>query len=169
MPRKLLFSVTIRDCKVETFTCGGKGGSGKDTSNNGVRIRHEPSGAVGEARDSRDQLRNKRAAFKRMAESAPFKAWVRLESSRLATGKTVEELVEEELAKKNLKVERKTPLGWEVWKDDGKPEIDPKLCRRCQRSPLATHYWGAPIENKEKLCHSCIDWDAHQDYLRSPG
>jgi hypothetical protein len=169
MPRKLLFSVSIKDCVVDTFTCGGKGGSGKDTSNNGVRVRHLASGAVGEARDSREQLRNKRAAFQRMAESTVFKTWVRLEAARLASGKTVEEQVEEELAKKNLKIERKTPLGWEVWNDDGKPEVNPLLCRRCQYRPIATRYWGQPLRNESKLCHTCMDDDAHQDYMRSPG
>jgi hypothetical protein len=169
MPRKLLFSVSIKDCVVDTFTCGGKGGSGKDTSNNGVRVRHLASGAVGEARDSREQLRNKRAAFQRMAESTVFKTWVRLEAARLASGKTVEEQVEEELAKKNLKIERKTPLGWEVWNDDGKPEVNPLLCSSCQHWGIATHYNDCRIKNERKLCHSCLDWEAHQDYLRSPG
>jgi hypothetical protein len=104
-----------------------------------------------------------------MAESTVFKTWVRLEAARLASGKTVEEQVEEELAKKNLKIERKTPLGWEVWNDDGKPEVNPLLCRRCQYRPIATRYWGQPLRNESKLCHTCMDDDAHQDYMRSPG
>jgi hypothetical protein len=143
MPKKLLFSITLKDCKVETFTCGGKGGSGKDTSNNGVRIRHLASGAVGEARDSRDQLRNKRAAFKRMAESTAFKAWVRLESARIATGKTVEQIVDEELEKKNLKVEKKTPLGWEVWKEPSEIE---KFSERLAegRARFEAEHYGTP-------------------------
>lgn len=36
----LLFSVTIKDCKTEAFTVGGRGGSGKDTSNTGCRVTH---------------------------------------------------------------------------------------------------------------------------------
>lgn len=36
----LLFSVTIKDCKVDAFTVGGNGGSGKDTSNTGARVTH---------------------------------------------------------------------------------------------------------------------------------
>jgi hypothetical protein len=38
--RKLLFSVTIKDCDVQSFTVGGNGGGGKDTSNNGIRVIH---------------------------------------------------------------------------------------------------------------------------------
>lgn len=40
MDKQLLFSVTIKDCRVDTFTVGGNGGSGKDTSNTGVRVTH---------------------------------------------------------------------------------------------------------------------------------
>lgn len=38
--KTLLFSVTVEDCDVQTFTVGGNGGSGKDTSNTGVRVTH---------------------------------------------------------------------------------------------------------------------------------
>ncbi len=38
MSKQLLFSVTIKDCKCDAFTVGGRGGSGKDTSNTGVRV-----------------------------------------------------------------------------------------------------------------------------------
>lgn len=38
--KHLLFSVTLEDCEVQTFTVGGNGGSGKDTSQTGVRIIH---------------------------------------------------------------------------------------------------------------------------------
>lgn len=38
--KKLLFSVTIKDCRVDNFTVGGNGGAGKDTSNTGARVTH---------------------------------------------------------------------------------------------------------------------------------
>lgn len=38
--KHLLFSVTIKDCRVDAFTPGGNGGSGKDTCNSGCRITH---------------------------------------------------------------------------------------------------------------------------------
>ncbi len=40
MEKKLLFSVTIKDCDVDTFTVSGNGGAGKDTSQTGVRVTH---------------------------------------------------------------------------------------------------------------------------------
>jgi protein subunit release factor A len=38
--KKLLFTITIKDCRVDSFTVGGNGGSGKDTSNTGARVTH---------------------------------------------------------------------------------------------------------------------------------
>jgi protein subunit release factor A len=69
--------VTIKDCRVQTFRAGGSGGQNQNVRDTGVRIIHAPSGAVGEARDSRHQKQNKRSAFRRMAESKEFQTWAR--------------------------------------------------------------------------------------------
>lgn len=103
--KEKLFSISIADCRVDTFTVGGHGGSGKDTSNTGVRVVHPPSGATGEARESRSQLENKRTAFKRMAETSEFRAWVKHKAAALSGGKTVEQKVDEAMAPENLRVE----------------------------------------------------------------
>lgn len=73
MTRQLMFSVTLRDCEVQTFRSGGKGGQNQNKRDTGVRIIHHPSGARGEARDERSQLQNKRLAFKRMADHPLFR------------------------------------------------------------------------------------------------
>ena len=115
MGRELLFSVTLKDCRVDTFRSGGKGGQNQNKVESGVRIVHLASGAVGEARDSRDQLQNKRNAFRRMGESSTFRAWVKLKVAELSTGKTLEQHVEEAMDPKNLKVEARNTEGqWEV-------------------------------------------------------
>lgn len=75
--RERVLSVTLADCEVQTFRAGGKGGQNQNKRDTGVRVIHPPSGARGEARDERSQLQNKRLAFRRMAESATFRAWVR--------------------------------------------------------------------------------------------
>jgi protein subunit release factor B len=79
---QLLFSVTIKDCDVQTFRAGGKGGQHQNKVESGVRIIHRASGAVGEGREDRSQLVNKRRAFARMARSETFQRWHRLETSR---------------------------------------------------------------------------------------
>lgn len=103
--KKLLFSVTVKDCRVDTFRAGGKGGQNQNKVESGVRIVHEPSGAVGEARDSRDQLHNKRNAWKRMINSPEFKSWHRNEIERLLNPGSIDGVVEEMMQPENLKYE----------------------------------------------------------------
>jgi protein subunit release factor A len=80
---KLLFSVTAKDFEMQTFSVGGCGGSGKDTSNSGVRLTHRASGAVGEGRETRSNTQNRRAAFRHLIETPKFKAWHAAECARL--------------------------------------------------------------------------------------
>lgn len=101
--QELLFSVSLADCELQTFSAGGPGGQHQNTSNTAVRIIHRPSGASGEARDDRSQLRNKQAAFRRMAESAKFKAWIDIQVHE--AGESPERQVEQSLRPENIKVE----------------------------------------------------------------
>lgn len=70
-------SVTLDDCRVETFRSGGPGGQHQNKVASGVRITHPPSGAVGQSRDDRSQHTNKRIAFKRMVQSQLFQSWMK--------------------------------------------------------------------------------------------
>lgn len=114
--KELLFSVTKDDLKIDTFKAGGAGGQNQNKRETGVRITHLESGAVGEARDSRYQEQNRRAAFKRMAESPKFKLWHKIETAKLLAGerkrKSIEELVDDAMQDKNLKVEVKHNGRW---------------------------------------------------------
>lgn len=101
--REKIFSVTIKDCEVETFRAGGKGGQNQNKRETGVRIRHRPSGAVGEARDGRKQWQNKKKAFKRMAESDKFQTWCK----QRAYG--IDAAVDEAMKPENLKIEYYDP------------------------------------------------------------
>jgi protein subunit release factor B len=74
---KPILSVTLADCRVDTFRAGGKGGQNQNKRETGCRIVHPPSGAVGEARDERSQLQNKKTAFRRMANSKKFQLWIK--------------------------------------------------------------------------------------------
>lgn len=107
MPRELLFSVTLKDCRVDTFRAGGKGGQNQNKVESGVRITHLASGAVGEARDSRDQLRNKLSAFERMAKTPKFREWHRIRLNEILTHKTVDQIVDEQMESQHLKIETK--------------------------------------------------------------
>lgn len=109
MSRELVRSVTLADCRVDTFRAGGKGGQNQNKRETGVRIVHEESGAVGEARDERSQLQNKRLAFRRMTETKEFRAWTR----RIAAGdELLKAEVERELWPDRLKTEVREDGEW---------------------------------------------------------
>lgn len=78
--------VTQKDCRRDTFRCGGNGGQNVQKRETGVRWTHEPSGAVGESREERSQVQNERTAWKRMAEHPKFKAWCALQLAMLEQG-----------------------------------------------------------------------------------
>lgn len=103
---EILFSLTKKDFEMQVFRSGGKGGQNQNKVNSGVRIIHSGSGAVGEARDRRDQLQNKKAAFERMFASKKFQAWMKVEVARkLGAYDDIEKKVEEQMKPENLKVE----------------------------------------------------------------
>jgi hypothetical protein len=110
-PKKtLLFSVTKKDFKIDTFRAGGKGGQNQNKTESGVRCTHIESGAVGEARDSRDQVTNKANAFKRCVESNIFKSWHKIKTAYMLQGfqdweKEMHRRIEESLEPQNLKIE----------------------------------------------------------------
>ena len=78
MSRERVLHITIqKDCDVQTFRCGGKGGQNRDKRDTGVRVIHRASGSRGESREERTQLKNKKIAFMRMYESSTFQIWLR--------------------------------------------------------------------------------------------
>lgn len=79
--KELLFSVTLADCRVDTFRPSGHGGQGMQKRDSAVRITHSPSGAVGQSSESREQLKNKRIAMRRLAETKEFVAWAKLQAA----------------------------------------------------------------------------------------
>ena len=100
--KELAFSVTLKDCDVQTFRAGGNGGQNQNKRDTGVRVIHRASGARGEAREERSQLQNKKLAFKRMAETSAFKAWVK---RQLGADTLAKIAVDREMWPANLKTE----------------------------------------------------------------
>lgn len=106
MPRELLFSVTKKDLIIDTFRSGGKGGQHQNTTDSGVRIRHPESGAVGESREERSQVQNKKKAFRRMVESEKFKSWHRRKAAKcMMDHAELERKVDEMMRPENLLIE----------------------------------------------------------------
>lgn len=108
--RTPFLSVTMKDCDLQTFAAGGKGGQHQNTANTGVRIIHRASGAVGEARDSRSQLQNKQAAWRRMAAHPKFKVW--LNRQLWYGGALPESRAKQDMNLSNLRIEGKKDGKW---------------------------------------------------------
>lgn len=105
MSKELLFSVTLADCDVQTFRSGGPGGQNQNKRETGVRIVHRESGAVGESREERSQLQNKRTAFERMVKHPKFQFWVHEKRREMETGKSLEDRVAEMMQPEYIRTE----------------------------------------------------------------
>lgn len=101
--RKKVCTVTIKDCDVQTFRAGGPGGQKQNKTNSGVRIKHRASGAVGESREHRTQLQNKRSAFQRMARTAEFTRWAKVEAGIVEV--IIDQWVDDQMKPENLIIE----------------------------------------------------------------
>jgi len=115
--KQLLFSLTKKDFRIDTFRAGGKGGQNQNKTESGVRITHLESGAVGEARDSRDQSQNKKAAFERLINSKKFQSWHKLKTAFMLQGikdgeAEIERRVNESMKEDNIKTEVKDNGRW---------------------------------------------------------
>ena len=111
MEKKILFSVTARDCDWSYTRGTGAGGQKRNKTSSAVHCTHRASGAHGYSEASRSQLDNKRDAFVKMTETAKFKAWHRMEVMR-QTGKLeeLERTVQREL--KKVKLEARIDGRW---------------------------------------------------------
>lgn len=111
-PKRILFSVTRDDCDWQAFRAGGPGGQHQNKVSSAVRCIHRASGAVGESRSERSQHINKQIAFRHMCESLKFKIWHKIETARRLGRKSIDEIVDESMAVKNIKVEIRSDSGW---------------------------------------------------------
>jgi len=111
MAKELLFSLTKKDFRVDTFRSGGKGGQHQNTTDSGVRITHIESGAVGESREMRKQPQNKKLAFERLVASNVFQKWHKIKSAQIMgvmkTPEQIEKEVEHWMREENLIIESK--------------------------------------------------------------
>jgi len=98
--RELLFSLTKKDFKIDTFRSGGPGGQYQNTTDSGVRITHTESGAVGESREERSQNQNKKKALEKLVKTNAFKIWQKRKAfemmGRIKTEEQIKREVEEQ-------------------------------------------------------------------------
>ncbi len=61
-----------RECELDVFRGSGPGGQKRNKTSSAVRLRHLPTGLVGQASDSRSQSENRTRALRRLREHAAF-------------------------------------------------------------------------------------------------
>ncbi len=105
-------SVGLKDCRVDHFRSGGNGGQNQNKRDTGTRIVHEPSGAVGESREHRTQLLNKKAAFKRMVETPRFRSWMYAAAYDAMGRPSVEDVVDQQMDPNNIAVQVRQNGKW---------------------------------------------------------
>jgi protein subunit release factor B len=112
------FHVTWDDVEWSFTASGGKGGQNVNKVATKARCTHKPSGATGVDASTRSQHTNRGRAFVKMAETARFKDWARIEAARRQGRlEDIDAAVEAQL--KKIKVERRGPDGkWQEWKDE---------------------------------------------------
>ena len=122
MPKELLFSLDRSNFDFQYFRAGGKGGQNQNKTSSACRVRHPESGAVAESREFRDQLSNKRAAWRKCVQSNTFQSWLRLEIARRNLSADQRAGRERELAEwmndDNIRVEFRAADGtWQLAED----------------------------------------------------
>lgn len=111
--KEVLFTVTADDCDWAYTRGTGPGGQKRNKTSSKVRCTHRASGAIGESDETRSQHDNKRLAFRKMAETAEFKSWHKLETAkRLGTLIDINEKVDKQLRDVNLRVEGRVDRKW---------------------------------------------------------
>jgi len=106
MTRDKLFTIPRSAFRLDFFRAGGKGGQKQNKTSSAARVTHLESGAVGESREERSQPENRKRAFYRMAETAKFRNWVRLQAAAVLQGyRDIEHKIDRMLRPENIKYE----------------------------------------------------------------
>jgi len=100
--RRRWFSITAKDCKFIPYKGSGAGGQKKNKTSSAIHCFHKASGAKGSCESYREQIKNKREAFKRMANSVEFQSWLNL---KIEAGKGKIEIKEGEAAVRKLRLD----------------------------------------------------------------
>lgn len=112
MAKELMFSVTAKDLRIDTYRGTGNGGQHRNKTESCVRITHPASGAVAQACEERSQAQNKHIALRRLVEHPKFRAWQAKMVAEINSGKTLDQMVDESMHPVHLRVECRTPNGW---------------------------------------------------------
>lgn len=104
--------VSKKDLDISYYKGSGDGGQKRQKTASGVQIIHKESGAIGRCDDTRSQFQNKKKAFQRLAATPKMKLFISKRLSEIQNNKTLDELIDEQMNEKYLKVEKKEDGKW---------------------------------------------------------
>lgn len=106
--------LSLKDLDVSYFCGSGPGGQARNKVASGVQMRHEESGAIGRASDSRSQHDNKISAFNRLLKDPKMIFWLAKKVHEVKLGETLEQTIAKETTDEHMKYEIKNATGqWE--------------------------------------------------------
>ena len=111
MTKEILFSVTKKDFDLHWFSGTGAGGQGRNKLQNSLRLTHRASGAQATGQSNKSRVANQKEAFQGILKHPKFKMWYNQMVMECLSNETVEEIVEKQMALKNIKVEGKDEKG----------------------------------------------------------
>jgi protein subunit release factor A len=118
MSKKLLFSITKKDFKIDYFSGTGAGGQYRNKHQNCVRLHHLESGVIMTGQSNRERTANIREALNGLIKHPKFKVWHTRKIHEKLQGITLEEKVDEMMLPINLKIEGKDKSGkWAILAD----------------------------------------------------
>jgi hypothetical protein len=109
--KKLLFSVTKKNLKIDHFSGSGAGGQYRNKHQNCIRLHHPDSGTIVTGQSNRERRSNMREAFNNLVKHPKFKMWHCRKIHEINAGKTIEQLVSDQMESKNIKIEGKNKSG----------------------------------------------------------
>ncbi len=112
--RERVTILTQKDLEISYFCGSGAGGQARNKVASGVQMRHEESGAIGRASDSRSQHQNKQSAFTRLLAHPKMKFWLARRVQEVRMGETLESAIAKDTTPDKLKYEIRSATGqWE--------------------------------------------------------
>ena len=110
--KKVLFSITRKDFKIDYFSGTGGGGQHRNKHQNCVRLHHIDSGALVTGQSSKERKANRKEAFKNLVAHPKFKIWHTKVVHEALTGESIDDKVDKMMQIDNLLIEGKSNKKW---------------------------------------------------------
>jgi len=110
--KKLLFSITKKDFKIDYFSGTGGGGQHRNKHQNCVRLHHNNSKVMVTGQSHKEQRSNMKEAFNNLVNHPKFKIWLNQKIYEVVNEKKIENVVEEMMKPENIIVEVKKNKKW---------------------------------------------------------